>query len=346
MKSKTAVLLFAALLALASDFSQAWAQRAVSSPWAPFVQNFLKRPDLDDALSRQGKYQLFPFLKPLSSLDFNSLQGQEALESVLRKLEDKGFPDSIPNGSDAEDIVLEALQSAVAEKWSKDYTLRKSRDLIQGAARPWLKEGALGAEAGRSFPVDHNGEATRALLNDLKEAPVDSAVQLDFIPSPRSLQVIGNMNWETDIDREFEVFLYRDRATRQWGMIKGESDSVSDHGVEGDIEIHNHSFQRKGVLPYPSARDLIASAGKAARFSVISPDGLVEWSPAITFPDDPFRLLSKDPSQEERNEWLRQYSGTWKRRILAETIPSAFLRSIGVKFVLHSWSKVLKASLF
>lgn len=344
MLKKAVVLFFAAVLALALDFSPAWANRApagrgktgFSSPWAPSVQNLLKSSD----------YDLFPFLDPLSSRGFDSPEGRQVVESVLRKLEAKGSPDSLPKDSDAEDLVLEALQDAVAEKWSEDYALKKSQDSIKGAAKSWLKEGALGSGSGDLRPIDHNGDRMRGLLNDLKEAPVNGSVKLDFIPGPASLKIMGNMGWETDINREFEVFLYRDKATKQWGMVKGKSDGVSDLGADADIDIHNHPLQRPGSLPYPSPRDLIASAGKAARFFVISREGAVEWSPSIPYPDDPTGFLPKDPSEKERDEWLRQFDGTLSRKILQEIFPSAFLRSIGVQFVMRSWSQVLQSSLF
>lgn len=202
---------------------------------------------------------------------------------------------------------------------------------------------------GRAFdgglPADDaKGTAMAAAMADSRSMAVGERRSLAFKPSVGSLRALGR-------HEGYEVMVGRTRDGR-WTMIKGDTSSVP--GVSEDFEAyyHNHYYHpvyAKSFTPYPSDPDLVFSAGKDARFFVVSDSGVVEWSPKVPYyPYSRSRLSEErkarllDPASDKDHDWRRRFrSGNAARAALNWILPAFYgslLKASGIDFTLYRWS--------
>lgn len=207
---------------------------------------------------------------------------------------------------------------------------------------------APGAAFDGSVPLAPADGASGALMDAAIDAARGSSIgtvhELSFRPSPGSLKRMAAIDG-------FEVLVVRRRGAG-WILIKGGTGHVP--AIEGDFDayIHNHYYHpvlAKSFTPYPSDGDLVFSAGKDARFLVVSERGVVEWSPRVPYypyargkltPEQRERML--DPKADENHRWQSRFrSGNYRRAALNFILPAFYgslLAASGIIFKLRRWS--------
>ncbi len=139
--------------------------------------------------------------------------------------------------------------------------------------KPFKKLVAAKKSAPSSGRTDADGSRMKAALAELGASPSGAPLELSFVPSPKSLEALAEL--------PYEVFLYRRRSDGAWLAARGGRHEVSGEWGDYDIAIHNHPETRLGAYSvhseYPSPMDLETSAGKNARFAVVTKSGVVEW---------------------------------------------------------------------
>ena len=204
---------------------------------------------------------------------------------------------------------------------------------------------ALAAAFDGSLPPDDDrGALMQAAIDASRSMKLGETAPLRFKPSRASLRRLGKFDG-------YELLLSRARDGR-WTMTRGDARSVPNAPADADLYIHNHFYHpvyAKSFTPYPSDPDLVFSAGKDARFFVVSDDGLVEWSPRVPYypysrsklsPERQARLL--DPAKDKDHDWNRRFrAGNPARMALNLVLPAFYgslLKASGIDFTLYRWS--------
>jgi len=212
------------------------------------------------------------------------------------------------------------------------------------AETPAASGGAYDGAAAPAPVDDASGALMEAAIASVRGNPVGTVHELAFRPSPGSLKRMAALEG-------FEVLVARRRGAG-WMLIKGDVGSVT--SVKGDFDayIHNHYYHpvlAKSFTPYPSDGDLVFSAGKDARFIVVSDRGVVEWSPRVPYypyargrlsPERKERML--DTEVDDSGDWRRRLRrGNLKRAALNLILPAFYgslLAASGIAFKLYRWS--------
>jgi len=238
---------------------------------------------------------------------------------------------------------LAVVAVPVAPAAQRASEILKAMALPAPAVSPALDAGFDGSSAKR--PVDGPaGPLMAAAIEAARPSEVGSIQNLSFRPSQGSLRRMAKLEG-------FEVMLARRRG-EGWVLIKGEVGSVPVPREDFDAYYHNHYYHpvlAKSFTPYPSDPDLLFSAGKDARFYVVSESGVVEWSPRVPYypyargrlsPDRRARLL--DPARDKGHDWARRFRrGNLARGALNLILPAFYaslLAASGIVFRLYRWS--------
>lgn len=137
------------------------------------------------------------------------------------------------------------------------------------------------ARAGNVLPfagVDFNGDFLRAAAAKVAAGPAGGTLALDFKPGPKSLVELG----KTD-----GILLIRGRADGKWKLVNAGAAGFTAPAEDFDLAV----LGRASGSAAPSAADLRASEGRAARFAIASPRGLHEWNPDM--PEGAGRALAE-----------------------------------------------------
>lgn len=237
-------------------------------------------------------------------------------------------------------VVLAPSPAAAAPRIAAEHL--KAMALPSASASSSFDAGFDGAAA--KAPVDGPaGPLMAAAIDSARGASVGSLQNLSFRPSLGSLRRMAELEG-------FEVMLARRRG-ESWVLIKGEVGSVPVPAGDFDAYYHNHYYHpvlAKSFTPYPSDADLVFSAGKDARFYVVSESGVVEWSPRVPYypyargrlsPAERVRLL--DPARDEDHGWARRFRrGNPARAALNLILPAFYaglLAASGIVFRLYRW---------
>lgn len=236
--------------------------------------------------------------------------------------------------------VVRAPAAAPAPRPAADHL--RAMALPAASASSPFDAGFDGAAA--KAPVDGPaGPLMASAIDSTRGAAVGSLQPLSFRPSLGSLRRMAKLEG-------FEVMLARRRG-EGWVLIKGDVGSVPVPAGDFDAYYHNHYYHpilAKSFTPYPSDTDLIFSAGKDARFYVVSESGVVEWSPRVPYypysrgrlsPEKRARLL--EPSRDEDHGWARRFRrGNLARGALNWILPTFYaglLAASGIAFRLYRW---------
>lgn len=217
-----------------------------------------------------------------------------------------------------------------------------------GALFDGLVRSAAEVEAPASAQMaikDLGGAGMQQALGAVASLPVGGSIELGFEPTLASLRALSRLEG-------FEALLLRHRGGG-WLLVKGGTGHAPVPKGDFDVYAHNHYYHpvyAKSFVPYPSDGDLLLSAGRDARFFVVSQSGLAEWSPAIPYePADRGRLTDAerarrfDPATDSPQRWRQRFLfGTTGRIVLQWTLATAvygrLLKASGVDFVLYPWS--------
>lgn len=224
--------------------------------------------------------------------------------------------------------------------------LPAAADQLRSLAAGQVSAATIMFDGGGPLPTDDSeGSRLAAAIGGLLPHPVGTSSELSFRPTLGSLRRLARVEG-------FEMLLARRRGGN-WVLVRGDVGSAPSVAGDFDLYVHNHYYHpvlAKSFTPYPSDGDLVFSAGKDARFLVVSESGVVEWSPRVPYHThgrsrltaaEQARLL--DPARDDTGLWRRSLRRGTSGRIALDLLLlplfyDRLLRASGVSLRLYRWN--------